>query len=187
MRDHPTEIELELARTGEADQAVAAHLEACDECRARMDRIAALAVELGQPLAPVPIPEERERALLEQARERADAIRREAERRPRRALRRLALAVPLAAAAAVALVLLVPELRQPETPAASEAVAAAGPDDVNRDGKVDILDAFAVARALDRGQAGAAHDATGDGKIDRSDVDRLALAAVAVGSTGGGR
>jgi len=177
MSEHPTDIELELARTGEADEAVVAHLESCAECAVRMDRIAALASELGQPLATVEIPAEREQAVLLLARERAAAIRRETTRRPRRVARTLAWAVPLAAAASLALFFLIPGLQHSEAPAASESVASAGPDDVNRDGRVDILDAFALARALEADAAAG----------ERDDVERVAKSAVAIANTGGGR
>jgi hypothetical protein len=177
MREHPTEIELELTRTGEAEQAVVEHLEVCAECRARLDRIEALAAELERPLEPLAIPVEREQAVIELARTRAAVIARSSKRRPRRSLRVLAWAIPLSAAAAVALVFLVPGLRQAETPAASEVVAVAGPDDVNRDGRVDILDAFALARAIEADAASIASD----------DVERVAMNAVALDSPGGGR
>jgi len=182
--EHPTEADLELARTGEVPGDVAAHLETCAACRARMDRIEALATVLGPPLAPLPIPPERERDVIELARERAAAIRQAA--RPRRALRRLAWAGPLAAAAALVLVLLLPERRPPETTLAREAAAPANPADLNRDGRVDILDALAVALAIEAGRDDAAYDANRDGRVDRGDVDRIAAAAVAIGPAGAG-
>lgn len=184
-QEHLTEIELELVRTGEAGDFAAAHLESCAACSARMERIEALATELGRPLAPVAIPEGRERAVVELARERSAAIRRAAERRPRRALRSLAWVVPAAAAAALALAWLVPELRKPETTVASETAACAGPYDVNRDGRVDILDALVLALAIEDGRVDASHDANRDGRVDRDDVDRVALAAVAIDPAGG--
>jgi len=177
MRAHLTEIELELARTGEADTEVATHLAACADCRAELDRIAALAAALGRPLEPLAIPQERELAILDLARTRAEEIGRRRGRRSRRALRTLAWAVPLAAAAAVALVLLVPGLRPTAAPPAGRPAAVAGPDDINRDGRVDILDALALARAIE------ADAATGV----KDDVDRIAMTAVAIGPTGGGR
>jgi predicted anti-sigma-YlaC factor YlaD len=177
MQKHPTAIELELARTGEAEEAVAAHIEACADCRAELDRAAALAAELDRPLEPLTIQAEREQAVIDLARRRAAEIGRQQRRRARRPLRVLAWAVPLAAAAAVALVFLVPGLRQAETPVASEFVAPAGPDDVNQDGRVDILDAFALARAIEADAAAG----------DNADVERVAMTAVAIAPTGGGR
>lgn len=175
MQEHPTAIELELARSGEAEQAVVAHLETCADCRAELARIEALAAELDRPLEPLAIPTERELEVIELARGRAAAIERSSKRRPRRALRTLAWALPLSAAAAVALVFLVPGLRQAETPVASQTVAPAGPDDVNRDGRVDILDAFALARAIEADAAA----------VESADVDRVAMTAVAIAPSGG--
>jgi hypothetical protein len=176
MRDHPTDLELELARTGEDEIGVAAHLESCEACRARMAAIADLAAALGRPLEPLAIPPERERALLELARARAAAIGRGTRQRPRSGLRVAAVAAGLAAAAAVALLLGLPALDGPAEPA--DAVAAgSGPNDVNRDGRVDILDALALARAIETDPAAG----------DRADVDRIARAAVAIGPARGGR
>jgi hypothetical protein len=177
MQEHPTQIELELARTGEAEEAVAEHLEGCAECRTRLSRVEALAAELDRPLEPLTIPAERERAVIELARKRADQIQKGREGRARRPLRRLAWAVPLAAAAAVALFFLVPGLRPAETPVASEALVVAGPDDINRDGRVDILDALALARAIEADAAAG----------DSDDVERVAMTAVAIAPRGGAR
>jgi hypothetical protein len=54
-------------------------------------------------------------------------------------------------------------------------------EDVDHSGKVDILDAFVVAKLVDAGkQIDVAYDVNGDGKVDQSDVDRIAQTAVAV-------
>ena len=51
--------------------------------------------------------------------------------------------------------------------------------DIDRNGRVDILDAFKLARHIETaGPAESAWDINGDGQIDRSDVDMVALAAV---------
>lgn len=58
--------------------------------------------------------------------------------------------------------------------------------DLDGSGRVDILDAFLVARSIAAG-AGAsgalnpAWDVTGDGAVDRRDVDAVAAAAVSLG------
>jgi len=57
--------------------------------------------------------------------------------------------------------------------------SAVARDDVNRDGRVDILDAFAVARRLQQGQAPAAQfDINRDGVVDQRDIDVIAGKAV---------
>lgn len=51
--------------------------------------------------------------------------------------------------------------------------------DVNQDGRVDILDAFALARCLNSNPSACnKHDINGDGIIDQRDVDVLAARAV---------
>ena len=51
--------------------------------------------------------------------------------------------------------------------------------DIDRNGRVDILDAFKLARHIESaGLAETKWDVNGDGLIDRSDVDTVAFAAV---------
>ncbi|HOW70012.1 MAG TPA: dockerin type I domain-containing protein [Phycisphaerae bacterium] len=58
-------------------------------------------------------------------------------------------------------------------------VAQADREDVNGDGRVDILDALTLARGIDRGVPGqAAWDMNRDGVLDRGDVDLVAYRAV---------
>ena len=79
-----------------------------------------------------------------------------------------------AAAAVVAAVGLLFLLSKPGRPA-----PAVAREDVDRNGRVDMLDAFALARKL---QAGAnvdlMLDLNGDGRIDQRDVDSIAAHAV---------
>jgi len=87
----------------------------------------------------------------------------------------LARRLVLAAACLLLAGLLAVHLRGPQTPP----IAA----DVNADGQVDILDAFALARALDeRTELLPAWDITGDGTIDAADVEAIARRAVAIQS-----
>ena len=54
-------------------------------------------------------------------------------------------------------------------------------EDIDRDGKVDILDAFLLARRVDGKQALQREwDIDGNGVVDRSDVDQVAMAAVSL-------
>ncbi|MBP7933441.1 MAG: hypothetical protein KA354_02225 [Phycisphaerae bacterium] len=58
-------------------------------------------------------------------------------------------------------------------------VAQADREDVNGDGRVDILDALTLAKGIDRGVLGqAAWDMNRDGVLDRRDVDLVAYRAV---------
>ena len=116
-------------------------------------------------------------------------------RRFRLAARGAAVVCGLAAAVAVVAVVLPAVLRtnqpqqqaNPVPPAGSRPshllmLAPAQPaEDADRDGKVDILDALVVAKLIEvRGAIGAAYDVDGDGKVDQSDVDHIAIAAVSV-------
>jgi hypothetical protein len=70
---------------------------------------------------------------------------------------------------------------QPEIRPAEPAPALARAEDVDHSGRVDILDAFVVARLVDvQGHLDdrPAYDVNGDGTVDRADVDRIAMAAV---------
>ena len=55
---------------------------------------------------------------------------------------------------------------------------AAIPSDLDHNGRVDILDAFHLARQLDADIAPAAGDINSDGRIDRADVEAIAMKAV---------
>jgi len=57
-------------------------------------------------------------------------------------------------------------------------------EDLNRDGVVDILDAFALAKKLETGASGAGVDFNGDGKVNQQDVAALAAQAVSLGKGG---
>ncbi len=56
--------------------------------------------------------------------------------------------------------------------------AAVDPRDLNADGRVDILDAFTLARRLEAAESLPAWDFNHDGRIDRRDVDTIASDAV---------
>jgi hypothetical protein len=59
--------------------------------------------------------------------------------------------------------------------------AGTGPEDVNQDGQVDILDAFALARQLKQGERPQQQlDLNGDGVIDERDVSAIAAHAVSL-------
>ena len=53
-------------------------------------------------------------------------------------------------------------------------------EDLNHDKRVDILDAFQLARELRDGKAQIGDDFNGDGKVDAADVDLLAKRAVSL-------
>ena len=84
-----------------------------------------------------------------------------------------ALAVPMAAAA-LALVVALPRSEPP--PSAPADLSR----DLHADGELNILDAFALARAVERGEVEPEWDWNGDGRVDARDVETLARGAVSV-------
>ena len=134
--------------------------------------------------AEVPVPEALDRVILEAAHRRLER------RRP--VVVRLApwARVAAVAAAAAAVLLAVWVIRPaaqrpaepPETPIAARR-SDSGPEreDVDGNGRVDILDAFALARRVEAGAPPATQwDLNADGTVDRRDVDAVALAAVSL-------
>jgi hypothetical protein len=111
----------------------------------------------------------------------------------RRSRFRLAARVAIGVAAAAAVVAIALPIIRPvdheRTTASRQSVStkmlnimpAAAAEDVDHSGKVDILDALVVAKLVETGkQVDATYDVNGDGKVDQSDVDRIAQTAVAV-------
>lgn len=92
-----------------------------------------------------------------------------------------------AVAAAVALVFGLQHLMQPprprpnvQLPIAFQSRPARG-EDIDHNGRVDILDAFALARMIDSGEKTQARwDINGDGTVDQADVDAVAASAVQI-------
>jgi Dockerin type I domain len=134
--------------------------------------------DLGRLFAPdQPIPARVDRAVAEAARRHFA--------RPQRRIWRLRWAVPAAAAAAIIVTASLWWFHTgPATRTAhqgrSEALAVALPEaDIDQNGKVDILDAFTLARHIETGQpVDEIWDFNGDGLIDRRDVDTVALTIV---------
>jgi hypothetical protein len=123
---------------------------------------------------PGEVPQQVDRTIMEQARRRLA--------RPRR------LIIPVrwaAAAAAAAVIVLGTILYHGSAPLNDQSSiiyhqsVAAGRADIDGNGRVDILDAFRLARDIEsRGQAETKWDLNGDGAVDRKDVDIVAFAAV---------
>lgn len=88
-------------------------------------------------------------------------------------------AVAAAALVAIALRFTVYEGRSPSVsaPAGGEALVAST-GDLNRDGQVNILDAYLLARRVEAGQPELGIDVNRDGQVDLSDADALAMLAV---------
>ena len=93
----------------------------------------------------------------------------------------------VAAAAMIAFVVFItnpvqePQIAEMDAmPLAEDEVAIDLPGDVDQDGTVDILDAYALAKAQQRGEADLAYDLNNDGQINQFDIDHLANQAVAL-------
>jgi len=86
----------------------------------------------------------------------------------------------IAAAAAVIILAFSLDLtKQPDLKTDSLTLSKAQAVDIDRNGRVDILDAFKLARHIESaGNTETKWDFNGDGLIDRSDVDMVAFAAV---------
>jgi len=138
-----------------------------------------LAEDLAALYAPdLPVPPDVDRAIIATARERF------ARRRRPRLVLRWAPVGALAAAAAIVLFLVPTLLLKPRHQASRErAVTAkiAAKEDIDQDGRVDILDAFALARHIESSREFFGEwDMNGDGSVDDTDVEVIARAAVSL-------
>ena len=121
----------------------------------------------------VPVGPEVDESILAMARARL------ARRRPRvLVLRWAAGAAAVAACLMLTLLLSVPSRRADVAGVARQAVAK---EDFDRNGTVDVLDAFALARLIEStGERRDEWDMNGDGAVDRQDVRTVAMAAVSL-------
>lgn len=166
--------QLDALRAGDPlTAAQRAHLAWCEPCRSALAELDELAAQLRATIAAVAVPPERDAAILALARQ---AAARGARPRPRRA----PTAARWAAAAmlVVAVAALVLNQRRTSTPAdhlagaaAERAELSATQADLDGDGRVTVLDAFALARAVTRGTPTLR---------DRDDVDAILAMAVSL-------
>jgi len=117
---------------------------------------------------PAGVPQQVDKAILDQARRRLA--------KPRRLIIPLRWAVAAAAVIVFGVVLVSTNHQSSIIDHQSRAESEV---DVDSNGRVDILDAFRLARDIEsRGQADTKWDLNGDGVVDRKDVDIVAFAAV---------
>ena len=169
-------LALDAHRAGEPLSAgQRAHLAWCHTCRAELAGLASLAAELGS-VPTADVPPERNAAILALAAQRAAVARDAHDNRSR-----LHLAGRWAAAAVLVLAvgaMVLSQRRSLEQTQLSEATAARpaltlAQADLNGDGRVDVLDAFALARAV-------THGTPHVGDADRHDVDLILAMAVSL-------
>ena len=178
MNDHPSILDLELCRTDEAEADVREHVAACGVCQAQVAQLDAVADRLGDMPAPDPgLFTDVDRAVLQ-------AIADKPRGRPPMLVVLRRYLVPAAAAALV----LVGTFWFLDPLADSGHLASASSrsePDVNGDGRLDILDALALARAVERGQVAASGwDLNGDGQVDAADANTVAQRVVAISHGG---
>jgi len=171
-RDHPDLLRLDSLRAGEGTDADRRHVGTCDLCRAELEIMEknVLAIEAAMP-APPDLPEGARQEILEAVRHGSS---------PRRLqLWRPMYALPLAAAALLAFMVLLPGGEKGDIEGEREAGVSAVPAgrptlDVNGDGFLDSGDVDELARIIDGG-AGPADgwDFNGDGRTDGGDIDFL--------------
>jgi hypothetical protein len=120
------------------------------------------------------VPRELDDAILSDARRSFAARRRKWVR-----VQRIGAGLAAAALLAIAIRVLIPGANSPVRPLQRPQLAQAA--DINRDGHIDILDAFIVARHIARHDPlDPAWDLNGDGVVDQKDVDLIAHLAVRV-------
>lgn len=164
--------EIDAVRSGEGTDADAAHVASCSECQAVVADLHAIALELRRSQAAIEIPAAVNHRILWLARKQAATIKRGA--RSRLTPTRWAVAATLLLAIGAA------GLWRWVAPQPVEVTS----NDFDGNGRVDILDAFALARALkDQTARGDRWDLDHDGRIDDRDVELIARAAVALGNS----
>ena len=161
-------LALDALRAGEGTEEERAHFESCEACKTALEELRALSTALHAERAtqrPVPF-------------EISDRIRANARNELARSMRLRRLRLPRVALAVAAALLVV---------ALAGFYLASQRDllDVDRDGGVNIVDAFQLARRVrDGGELPRHWDFTGDGTVDAADVDRVVRAAVALEGNG---
>lgn len=149
---HITFLELDMARTGEASDAVLEHLQSCSQCQEKLERLRKVATDLkGLPKTTLPDNPKNEAKMLAFIETRAREIR--SLRRPRRALRLYrwiaATAAVVVLGIGVRLFCFAPQPSpagrvQSEPPAIVEYAA----NDLDEDGVTDAVDAYLLATRI---------------------------------------
>ncbi len=135
---HPSLLDLELCRTGEASAEIAAHVRGCADCQATIQKLAELPEKLFVPTAPTGgFDPAREAAMFAFIRQRAAEL---------RAQRRWRLPPGLKIAAGIIVAGTLATLAYVSLPKDSVLPHGMTGDDLNHDGQINILDALALAQ-----------------------------------------
>ena len=125
----------------------------------------------------LPVPAEVDRAIMDKANR--HFVRREFTKGGRRRLRWVGLWRIAAVAAIVIFAFSLDLTKRPEPTTNGPVFAETLPIDIDGNGRVDILDAFKLARQIESADSAEIKlDVNGDGKVNRDDVDLVASAAV---------
>jgi hypothetical protein len=152
MDGHLDFLAIDAIRAGEGSAEERDHASGCEECRATLESFRRLAAGLAPARIEVPATVKRDVMSLI---------------RPRRSWR------PLAAAAAILIGVGAVWFAMGLRPVV--------PGDVDRSGRIDIIDAYALAVRLRSGQKlELVYDVNGDGKVDERDVEEIARRSVAI-------
>lgn len=171
---HLDPLELDALRAGEpATGAQRAHLAWCEPCRAGLTELHALAAVLRDATEPISVPADRDRAILALAERAARASRRPAPGRVATASRWAAAAMLVVAVGAVILMQRQRADHELAAAPAQRTALTAAQADLDGDGRVTVLDAYALARAVTRGTPQV-------GDADRHDVDLILAMAVSI-------
>jgi anti-sigma factor RsiW len=181
-------LTLDAVRAGEtADGAAAAHLAACSACQEQLAELGDLATALkALHAAPADPAVDARIAWLAQGHA-ARAKRAQPSGWQRRVRAPAAWAAAAVAVLALASALLLGRREQPSGEPFARVPALRGDDvaaaDLDRDGRVTVLDAFALARSLERHTEAGAGDVNHDARVDENDVETVLATAVSVRDT----
>jgi len=194
---HPDLGELDAFRTGEAGAEVVSHVEGCERCRRVAEELWALADKIGAAVrgARVDIPADVDARLRAMARARAAAVRSAdgTRTRPRRAIYFSWPGLLAAAAMVLIAVGVTMSVRRREAPRVASRLADADAGvidtadtmDIDRDGTIDIVDAYLMSRRLGaRAEPPPSWDFDRDGAVGEADVKAVAMQAVALADGG---
>jgi hypothetical protein len=209
--DHPDLAELDALRTGEAGAEVRSHVEGCERCRRVAEELGELAGEIGAALRvpQIDVPTDVDGRLRAMARARAAAVRsvtrsvatsaaRPADTgraRPRRAIYFSWPGLLAAAATVLIAVGVAMSVRRREAPGVASRLADPGAPadtagtthtmDIDRSGRVDIVDAYLMSRRLgSRERVPEGWDFDRDGAVGEADVKAVAMQAVVLADGG---
>ena len=177
-------LQIDALRAGEASEEKVAHAAACDSCASLLSTLSAIAADM-RAVAPPPVlvPQERERHILWTAKKQAATVRRRRMPTTWRVARIPFVGWAAAAVAVLAIASLLARrpLPEAEVPLAKLVSAPLSAGDVDGDSRLTILDAFALARAIEGASAAPRWDVNSDQAVDRSDVNMIAAMAVSLG------